>query len=79
MARASLPPSSAGWKMKCTKAVEIAMRGQVLRRAQQHAVMAVMAITVHAALDGGAMREAVSPGIGKASMSAQPDALAART
>ncbi|KAG1173454.1 hypothetical protein G6F35_016757 [Rhizopus arrhizus] len=45
-------------------AIEIAVRGQVLRCAQQHRGMAVMATAVHPAADGGLVRETVVLGHG---------------
>ena len=46
-------------------AVEVAVRGQVLRRAQQHGGVPVMAAAVHAAADGEPVREAVVLGHGQ--------------
>ena len=48
---ASAPPrpSSAGWKMKLDRAVEIARLGEIARRAQQHRGVAVMAAGMHPA------------------------------
>lgn len=54
------------------------MRGQVLRRAQQHRGVAVVAAAVHAAADGGLVREAVVLGHGqRVHVGAQADGLAA--
>ncbi len=50
ISRAPPPPSSAGWKDQVHGAVEIAVLGEVARRAEQHRRVAVMAAGVHLAV-----------------------------
>ena len=68
----SMPASSAGWKMRLHRAGEIARRREMLRRAEQHRRVAVVAARVHDAFVPARVRQAgLLPVIGSASMSAR--------